>query len=130
MNCFPDALISFLSLLSRNTITNVTATSTNRLFTAVRLLAMMSSGVINVASIGIPRHRKIIYCRVPARWGLQQTHPGLRASTRHGLRDKILKRIRTIHLIRFLLRQDEPGTSHYIPIHLVCNVKLKNVLQF
>ncbi len=24
-----------------------------------------------------------IYCRVPARWSLQQTHPGLRAATRH-----------------------------------------------
>ncbi len=24
-----------------------------------------------------------LYCRVPARWGLQQTHPGLRAATRH-----------------------------------------------
>ncbi len=28
-----------------------------------------------------------IFCRVPARWGLQQTHPGLRAATRHGVRD-------------------------------------------
>ncbi len=28
-----------------------------------------------------------IYCHVPARWGLQQTHPGLRAATRHGARD-------------------------------------------
>ncbi len=29
----------------------------------------------------------LIYCRVPERWGLQQTHPGLRAATRHGVRD-------------------------------------------
>ncbi len=72
-----------------------------------------------------------IYCRVPARWGLQQTHPGLRAATRHGVRDplvrstpnltiladndlqKILIEKQTAHLIRFLLRQGEPGTSQY-----------------
>ncbi len=30
------------------------------------------------------------YCRVPARWGLQQTHPGLRAATRHGVRDPLV----------------------------------------
>ncbi len=29
------------------------------------------------------------YCHVPARWGLQQTHPGLRAVTRHCLRDPL-----------------------------------------
>ncbi len=52
-----------------------------------------------------------IYCRVPAGWGLQQTHPGLRAATRHGVRDP---------LVRFLLRQGEPGTSHYIYIY--CDV--------
>ncbi len=71
----------------------------------------------------------VIYCRVPARWGLQQTHPGLRAATRQGVRDplvhsqvdylaittykKFKKRKRTVHLIRFLLRQGEPGTSQY-----------------
>ncbi len=31
-----------------------------------------------------------IYCRVPERWGLQQTHPGLRAATRHRVRDPTL----------------------------------------
>ncbi len=65
-----------------------------------------------------------IYCRVPARWGLQQTHPGLRAATRHGVRDpltilamttyKNLKKKQTVHLIRLLLRQGEPGMSQYI----------------
>ncbi len=30
------------------------------------------------------------YCRVPTRWGLQQTHPGLRAATRHGARDPLV----------------------------------------
>ncbi len=33
------------------------------------------------------------YCRVPARWRLQQTHPGLRAATRHGVRDNYLYNI-------------------------------------
>ncbi len=32
-----------------------------------------------------------LYCRVPARWGLQQTHPGLRAATRHGVRDPLVR---------------------------------------
>ncbi len=32
-----------------------------------------------------------IYCRVPARWGLQQTHPGLRAATTHGVRDPLVR---------------------------------------
>ena len=32
-----------------------------------------------------------IYCCVPARWGLQQTHPGLRAATRHGVRDPLVR---------------------------------------
>ena len=31
------------------------------------------------------------YCRVPARWGLLQTHPGLRAATRHGIRDPLVR---------------------------------------
>ncbi len=32
-----------------------------------------------------------IYCRVPARGGLQQTHPGLRAATRHEVRDSLVR---------------------------------------
>ena len=32
-----------------------------------------------------------IYCRMPARWGLQQTHPGLQAATRHGARDPLVR---------------------------------------
>ena len=32
-------------------------------------------------------HKSWIYCHMPARWALQQTHPGLRAATRHGVRD-------------------------------------------
>ncbi len=32
-----------------------------------------------------------IYCCVPARWGLQQTHPGLRAATRHRVRDPLVR---------------------------------------
>ncbi len=32
-----------------------------------------------------------IYCRVPARWVLQQTNPGLRAVTRHGARDPLVR---------------------------------------
>ena len=35
-------------------------------------------------------HLAFIYCRVPARWGLQQTHPGLRTATRHGVRDPLV----------------------------------------
>ena len=31
------------------------------------------------------------YCRVQARWGLQQTHPGLRAESRQGVRDPLVR---------------------------------------
>ena len=32
-----------------------------------------------------------MYCRVPARWGLQQTHTGIQAATRHGVRDPLVR---------------------------------------
>ncbi len=71
-----------------------------------RALILASAGDLphkqnSLALIAIP-----IYCRLPARWGLQQTHPGLRAATRHGARDPFDS--------LFLLRQGEPGTSQYI----------------
>ena len=51
---------------------------------AVGSLAQMfiiaaNSGILVFITLGI-------YCCVPARWGLQQTHPALRAATRHGVR--------------------------------------------
>ena len=56
---------------------------------------------------------------MPARWGLQQTHPGLQAATRRGagILYKNLKKKRTVHLNRFLLRQGEPGMSQYVFFH-------------
>ncbi len=47
-----------------------------------------------------------IYCRVPARWGLQQT---ARAAT---------KGTNRIPDSPFLLRQGEPGTSQYIYLYI------------
>ncbi len=38
-----------------------------------------------------PNRSDYEYCRMPARWGLQQTHPGLRAATRHGARDPLVR---------------------------------------
>ncbi len=69
------------------------------------------------------------YCRVPARWGLQQTSlvSGQRQDMGSGTlwsihrwtilaitTDKNLKKKWTVHLTRFLLRQGEPGTSQYL----------------
>ncbi len=60
-----------------------------------------------------------IYCRMPARRGLQQT---TRAATRHGARDPLV-RPQVDQTYRetnrtfdwpFLLRQGEPGMSQYI----------------
>ena len=46
--------------------------------------------------------------------GSPSNHPGLRAATRHGVRDPLVgSQKRTVHLTRFLLRQGEPGTSQY-----------------
>ncbi len=72
------------------------------------------------------------YCRVPTRWGLQQTTlgSGQRQETGSGilwsvhrwtrLLRKFFKKKRTVHLTRLLLRQGEPGTSQYLPIMLIC----------
>ena len=67
-----------------------------------------------------------LYCRVPARRGLQQT---AWAATRHGARDpsdkldnhldkKFLKGTNHTFDSTFLLRQGEPGTSQYIRTHI------------
>ena len=58
-----------------------------------------------------------LYIVVLARWGLQQTTlgSGQPQDTGSGILTtyKNLKKKRTVHLTRFLLRQGEPGTSQY-----------------
>ena len=72
------------------------------------------------------------YCRVPARCGLQDTLPGLRAATRHRARDPLVRpqveRNEPHTWFTYLLRQGEPGTSHYINILCIYLISMCFVL--
>ncbi len=55
----------------------------------------------------------LAYCHVPARWGLQQTHPGLRAAKRHGVRDPLVRSL-TLSLEGYSKQESKQKTQYWL----------------